>query len=82
MDYFIDKLRPWVWLLVVMFSICGFIQVLLTLNPRVTYLESRVADCEYKVSAIEVKLDTLLAQSSETCKDVKDIYHLIMDRHK
>ena len=77
-----ERFRLLVWLIVIMFSVCGFIQILLTLNPRVTNLETRVADCEYKVSTIEVKLDTLLAQSTETCKDVKDIYHLIMDRHK
>ncbi len=78
----IDRIKNITWVLIVIFSICSFIQLLLTLNPRVINLEERVAGCEYKVSAIEIKLDTLLAQSSETCKDVKDIYHLIMDRHK
>ncbi|MBE6452988.1 MAG: hypothetical protein E7012_05830 [Alphaproteobacteria bacterium] len=78
----IDRIKNLIWLLIITFSICGFIQILLTLNPRVTNLEERVAGCEHKVSAIEIKLDTLLAQSTETCKDVKDIYHLIMDRHK
>lgn len=78
----IDRIKNITWVLIVIFLICSFIQLLLTLNPRVINLEERVAGCEYKVSAIEIKLDTLLAQSSETCKDVKDIYHLIMDRHK
>ena len=78
----IDRIKNITWVLIVIFSICSFIQLLLTLNPRVINLEERVAGCEYKVSAIEIKLDTLLAQSSETCKDVKDIYHLILDRHK
>ena len=78
----IDRIKNITWVLIIIFSICSFIQLLLTLNPRVISLEERIAGCEYKVSAIEIKLDTLLAQSTETCKDVKDIYHLIMDRHK
>ena len=77
-----DKVKNGAWILIVTFSICSFIQVLSTLNPRVTDLEMRMGGCEHKVSAIEIKMDTLLAQSSETCKDVKDIYHLIMERHK
>lgn len=70
------------WILAAVFTVSSFIQVLLTLNPRVTNLEERMAGCESKVSAIEIKLDTLLHQSTETGKDIKDIYHLIMERHR
>ncbi|MBE6447897.1 MAG: hypothetical protein E7018_01180 [Alphaproteobacteria bacterium] len=78
----IEKIKFASGLVVIIFSFCSFIQILLTLNPRVTNLESRMAGCEHKVSTIEIKLDTLLAQSTETCKDVKDIYHLILERHQ
>ena len=67
----------------------NFIQTLITLAPRVTKLEERVSGCDEKytrvenrVSGIEIKLDALLHKSEETGKDIKDIYHLIMDRHK
>lgn len=78
-----------VWLLMIVFSVCAFIQTLTTLNPRLTKVEERVTKvdervgaCESRVSGIEIKLDTILKQNSETSKDIKDIYHLIMERHK
>lgn len=82
MDRIVSKLKAWGWVFMIIFTIIGFVQMLLTLNPRVTDLETRVAKNENKISAIEIKLDTLIAQGSETHKDVKDIYHLILDRHK
>ena len=78
----IEKTKNIIWFLMIIFSVCGFIQTLLTLNPRLTDVESRVSKCESKVSGIEIKLDTILKQNSETGKDIKDIYHLIMERHK
>lgn len=85
----IEKLKNIAWLLMIVFTICAFIQTLLTLNPRVTKLEERVSTCDEKytrvenrVSGIEIKLDTLLHQSEEAGRDIKDIYHLIMERHK
>jgi uncharacterized coiled-coil protein SlyX len=82
MDRIVNKLKAWGWVFMIIFTIIGFVQTLMTLNPRVTDLETRVAKNEQKISAIEIKLDTLIAQGSETHKDVKDIYHLILDRHK
>lgn len=82
MDRIVAKIKAWVWVIGCLFAVAVFFQQLLTLTPRVTSLESRVAGTEGKISAIEIKLDTLIAQGSETHKDVKDIYHLIMDRHK
>lgn len=61
-----------------LFTACVFIQGLLTLSPRMTSLESRVAMNENKISAIEFKLDTLIKQGEETQKDVKDIYKLLI----
>lgn len=85
----IEKLKNLGWVVMIVFSLCGFIQTLLTLAPRVTKLEERVSGCDEKytrvetrVSGIEIKLDTLLHQSEEAGKDIKDIYHLIMERHK
>ena len=66
----------------VIFAICGFIQTLLTLNPRVTALEGRVAGNESKISAIEVKLDELIYQGHETSKDIKVIHKLMLEMHK
>lgn len=77
-----DELKNFVWLLMVVFAICGFIQTLLTLNPRVTALEGRVAGNESKISAIEVKLDELIYQGHETSKDVKVIHKLMLEMHK
>lgn len=65
----------------IIFVICVFIQTLLTLNPRVTDLEKRMATTEGKISTIELKIDHILNQTAETSKDVKDIYHIILDRH-
>lgn len=52
------------------------------LEKRDAEIETRVAYNENRISLIEVKLDTLISQGSETHKDVKDIYHLILDKHK
>ena len=82
MDRIVAKIKAWVWVIGCLFTVAVFFQQLLTLTPRVTNLESRIAGAEGKISAIEIKLDTLIAQGSETHKDVKDIYHLILDRHK
>lgn len=78
----IEKMKNIVWLAGIVFSGCVFIQALITLAPRVTKLETRMTGCETKISGIEIKLDTLLHQSEESGKDIKDIYHLIMERHK
>ena len=77
-----DELKNLVWVIMVVFAICGFIQTLLTLNPRVTALEGRVAGNESKISAIEVKLDELIYQGHETSKDVKVIHKLMLEMHK
>lgn len=77
-----EKIKNFVWVLMVVFAICGFIQTLLTLNPRVTALEGRVANTESKISAIEVKLDELIYQSHETGKDVKSMHRLMLEMHK
>jgi low affinity Fe/Cu permease len=66
----------------VIFAICGFVQTLLTLNPRVTALEGRVATSESKISAIEIKLDELIYQGHETSRDVKTIHRLMLEMHK
>lgn len=85
----IEKIKNLVWLAVVIFSVCGFVQTLLNLNPRISNLEGRIVGCEdrtanveNRVSGIELKLDIVLARLEEQNKDIKDIYHLIMDRHK
>lgn len=65
----------------VIFTICSFISVMLTINPRVTDLEKRMAESEQKISTIEGKLDILLVQSDEIRADVKTIY-TIMATHK
>ena len=77
-----EKLKNFVWLVMVVFAICGFVQTLLTLNPRVTALEGRVAGNESKISAIEVKLDELIYQGHETSKDIKVIHKLMLEMHK
>ena len=78
----IERLKNIIWLILVIFAVCGFIQSLLTLNPRVTALEGRVAGNESKISAIEVKLDELIYQGHETSKDVKSIHRLMLEMHK
>lgn len=65
----------------VVFTICSFISVMMTINPRVTNLEERMAASEQKISTIEGKLDILLLQSDEIRADVKTIY-TIMATHK
>lgn len=77
-----EKVKNFVWGLMVIFAICGFIQTLLTLDPRVTALEGRVAGTESKISAIEVKLDELIYQSHETGRDVKSMHRLMLEMHK
>lgn len=78
----IEKIKNMAWLMGIIFSLCLFVETLITLAPRVTELEGRMTTCESKISGIEIKLDTLLHQSEESGKDIKDIYHLIMERHK
>ena len=70
------------WIVMIIFAICGFVQTLLTLNPRVTALEGRVATNESKISAIEVKLDELIYQGHETSRDVKSIHRMMLEIHK
>lgn len=65
----------------VIFTVCSFISVMLTISPRVTDLEKRMAENEQKISTIEGKLDILLLQSDEIRADVKTIY-TIMATHK
>jgi uncharacterized coiled-coil protein SlyX len=50
---------------------------MLTINPRVTDLEKRMAENEQKISTIEGKLDILLLQSDEIRADVKTIYTIM-----
>lgn len=61
----------------VVFTICSFISVMMTINPRVTNLEERMAASEQKISTIEGKLDILLLQSDEIRADVKTIYTIM-----
>lgn len=61
----------------VVFTICSFISVMMTINPRVTSLERRMAESEQKISTIEGKLDILLLQSDEIRADVKTIYTIM-----
>lgn len=61
----------------VVFTICSFISVMMTINPRVTSLEERMAASEQKISTIEGKLDILLLQSDEIRADVKTIYTIM-----
>jgi low affinity Fe/Cu permease len=77
-----ETLKNLIWIAMVIFAICGFVQTLLTLNPRVTALEGRVATNESKISAIEVKLDELIYQGHETSRDVKSIHRMMLEIHK
>lgn len=77
-----ERIKNFVWAVMIIFAVCGFVQTLLTLNPRVTALEGRVAGTESKISAIEVKLDELIYQSHETGKDVKSMHRLMLEMHK
>jgi hypothetical protein len=77
-----ETLKNLIWIAMVIFAICGFVQTLLTLNPRMTALEGRVATNESKISAIEVKLDELIYQGHETSRDVKSIHRMMLEIHK
>lgn len=61
----------------IIFTICSFISVMMTINPRVTSLEERMAASEQKISTIEGKLDILLIQSDEIRADVKTVYTIL-----
>lgn len=88
MEDIVKKIKSIGWLVFCIFSICGFVQTLLTLNPRVIKLEERISDCdrryvdvEHRVSGIEIKLDEVLRLQTQGNKDIKDLYHIILDRH-
>lgn len=66
----------------VIFTVCSFISVMLTINPRVTDLEKRMAESEQKISTIEGKLDILLLQSDEIRADVKTIYTIMATKDR
>lgn len=66
----------------VVFTICSFISAMLTINPRVTDLEKRMAESEQKISTIEGKLDILLLQSDEIRADVKTIYTIMATKER
>lgn len=85
----IEKIKNIAWLVGIVFTVSAFIQTLVGLSPRVTKLEERASTCDEKyskvnarVSGIEIKLDTLISKTDETGKDVKDLYMLILERHK
>lgn len=80
MAQLVEKLKAFGWILMIVFTISGFVQMLLTFNPRITSLENRMTVTENKVSNMEVKLDAILDQSRETQKDVKDIYRVLIER--
>ena len=63
-------------------TICSFISVMMTINPRVTDLEKRMAENEQKISTIEGKLDILLMQSDEIRADVKTIYTIMATKER
>ena len=80
MDKLVEKLKAFGWILMIVFTISGFVQMLLTFDPRITSLEKRMTTTENKVSGIEIKLDAILDQSKETQKDVKDIYRVLINK--
>lgn len=87
MAKFVETLKEFAWILMVAFTISGFVQTLLTLDPRMSKIETRISSVETrqtkletKVSNIEIKLDAILDQSRETQKDVKDIYRVLIER--
>lgn len=82
MESLIEKVKAWGWVIMTIFTVSCFVQTLIQLSPRVTELERRAAITEGKVSMIEVKLDTVLHQTTETKNDVKDIYHLLIGETK
>lgn len=88
MEKIVARVKLLMWVVGIFASTVIFIHTLAMLGPRMTKAEERIASAEKRLSAgenrismIEIKLDELLRQSSETHKDVKDIYHLILERH-
>ena len=82
MESLIEKMKAWGWVIMTIFTVSCFIQTLIQLSPRVTELARRAAITEGKVSMIEVKLDTVLHQTTETKNDVKDIYRILIEEKK
>lgn len=82
MESLVEKIKAWGWVIMTIFTVSCFVQTLIQLSPRVTELEHRAAITEGKVSMIEVKLDTVLHQTTETKKDVKDIYRILIEESK
>lgn len=89
MGKIVDYLKSIWWVFGCIVAVIVFFHKLTTLEPRMIKMEerqadtdSRLTDCEKRVSMFEVKLDTLIEQGAETHKDVKDIYLLILERHK
>lgn len=80
MTQLVEKLKEFGWILMIVFTISGFVQMLLTFNPRITSLENRMTGMEKRVSTTEVKLDTILEQIKETQRDVKDIYMILVGK--
>lgn len=85
----LDKLKNLAWLVGAIVVGSSFIHTLVNLDPRILKLEERMGSyearatgVETRVSGIEIKLDAIYAGQQEQGKDIKDIYHLIMDRHK
>lgn len=76
----VERLKAFGWILMIVFTISGFVQMILTFNPRITALENRIMEAEKKVSTIEFKLDTILEQSRDTQSDVKDIYRVLIGK--
>lgn len=88
MEKIVSKIKAIGWIVFCVFSLCCFVQTLLTLSPRVTKLEERAGECdkryvdvEHRVSGIEIKLDEVLRLQTQGNKDIKDLYHIILDRH-
>lgn len=79
--HIIDNVKNIVWVCMGIFTVSAFIQTLLTLSPRLTKVEERIGLCESKVSGIEIKLDAILIQNKELMGDMKNVYHLILDKH-
>ena len=82
MESLIEKMKAWGWVIMTIFTVSCFVQTLIQLSPRVTELERRAAITAGKVSMIEVKLDTVLHQTTETKNDVKDIYRILIEEKK
>lgn len=87
MKQLVEKLKDFAWVFMIIFTVSGFVQTLLAMDPRMSKMETRLSSVETrqtkletKVSNIEVKLDAILDQSKETQKDVKDIYRVLIER--